>query len=106
MNYIAEEKIKAEQEVKEIEANIQKHKEMEREHQQRQYQSHRAYQNDLLEQMMFKDKVKEKEKEYERQQQRLADEAEYQYQQRVQHAMMNPDMSRTHPRRLLAMRQK
>lgn len=106
MSCIAEEKIKAEQEVKEAEANIQKHKEMEKEHQQRRHGSSLVYQSDLKQQMKFKDELKEAEIDHERQQHQLAEEAEYQYQQRIQHAMMNPDLTSAHPRRLLAMRQK
>lgn len=95
-----------EEESKALETNYIEHCKLEEERQQRIRQKNIEYQQDLLSQIKFQEVLKEKEKEEERKELVMAKEAEDDYQRRVQRVLLNPDLKKTHPRKLMAMQHK
>ena len=67
-------------------------------------QSNLVYQNNLLQQMDYQQKLKELEVVQSHRELELCKEAELAYQQRVQRALERPHPDKIHPRRLLSER--
>lgn len=103
MEDIAEKKKEIEREAQEMADSIALHHQLESEHSETIRQKNLKYQQDLIDQMTFQEILKEKEKEELLHELAMTEEAEYYHQQRVQHALMNPDLKKTHPRKLLAL---
>ena len=100
---IAEKKKEIEREAQEMADSIALHHQLESEHSETIRQKNLKYQQDLIDQMTFQEILKEKKKEELLHELAMTEEAEYYHQQRVQHALMNPDLKKTHPRKLLAL---
>ncbi len=97
---IAEEKQRMEEEAEELSANIAHHQQLAEEEKKRLNKSNLLYQTHLREQMEFKERLREGEREEEIRGILLAREAERVHQQRVEYAMTNPDLTKTHPKRV------
>jgi hypothetical protein len=102
---IAKKKEEMEKESEELKINYEKHLELEREREEKVKNENLKHQRDLTEQMKYQDMLKEKERQEMEEERLLAQEVEYDYQRRVHHAMMNPDMKKTHPRKLMWLKQ-
>lgn len=103
---IAEEKKQLDKEAQEIAANLEEHKRLVEEEKKASFLTNQQHQADLIKQMEFKDMVKLKEQEKTLKEVLMAEEAERLHQQRVEHAIMNPDINKMHPQRLILTRKK
>ena len=101
MDRIAQEKNQIEKEAEELSANIAQHQLLVDEEQKNLIKNNLSYQADLLEQIQFKEGLKVKEKEERIREELMAREAERLHQQRVENALLKPDITKTHPQRLL-----
>ena len=80
-------------------ANIAHHQWLADEEKKSQRGKNLAYQTELLKQVEFREILKEREREEVMRELKMAREAEKLHQQRVEHALMNPDLTKTHPYR-------
>lgn len=92
-----------EKEAQEISANIAVHSELEVNDQQRVRQRNVHHQKHLLQQIKFQEILKDHERQELKEELEMAEKEEYIHQLRVQQALLNPDLKKTHPRKLLAM---
>ena len=106
MERIAKRKIELEEESKVLEENFAKHHELEEERLKTLHQKNLQYQQDLVEQIKFQKILKANEKEEIQKEWEMTKEAEDDYHRRLQHVISNPDLKKTHPRKLLAMKLK
>ena len=89
-----------EKEAEELSANVAHHQQLVDEENKRMHKSKLLYQTHLREQMDFKERLREREREEEIRGILLAKDAERVHQQRVEYAMTNPDLTKTHPKRV------
>lgn len=103
---IAEEKKELDKEAQEIAVNLREHQRLVEEEKKASFLTNKQYQSDLIQQIEFKDMVQSKERENSIKEILMAEEAERLHQQRVEHAIMNPDINKIHPQRLILARNK
>ncbi len=103
MENIAVEKQEWEREGEEMANNVAKHQLLVEEEKKNHIKKNISYQVDLQRQIDYRESLKEREKEDIYREEIMAAEAEKIHQQRVQHALMNPDLKKTHPQRLFFM---
>ncbi|XP_003389146.1 PREDICTED: cilia- and flagella-associated protein 53-like [Amphimedon queenslandica] len=101
LNAIAERKKELAKEAEEVAANIAKHKELEEQNQKTLRQKNKAHQQNLLDQMKYQEIIKKKEEQELQDDLELAQREEYLHQIRVRQAVLNPDLKKIHPRRLI-----
>ena len=98
---IAERKKELAKEAEEVAANIAEHKELEEQNQKTMRQKNKAHQQNLLDQMKYQEMIKKKEEQELQDDLELAQREEYLHQIRVRQAVLNPDLKKIHPRRLI-----
>ena len=98
---IAEEKRETEREAKEIAANIAHHHELAEQQKKAVQETNIFYQQDLLEQIKFHEDRKKKTKEEQLKELIMSEEAERLHQERVERALTIPDLTKTHPRKII-----
>ena len=101
MDAIAERKKELAKEAEEVAANIAEHKELEEQNQKTLRQKNKAHQQNLLDQMKYQEMIKKKEEQELQDDLELAQREEYLHQIRVRQAVLNPDLKKIHPRRLI-----
>lgn len=103
MDRITEEKRETEREAKEIAANIARHHELAEQQKKAVWETNIFYQQDLLEQIKFHEDIKKKTKEEQLKELIMTEEAERLHQERVERALTIPDLTKTHPRKIIAL---
>ena len=103
VDQIAHEKQELEREAEEIATNVANHQLLVDEEKMTATKKNLVYQTDLQKQIDYRESLKEREKEDRAREEMMAEEAEKLHQQRVEHALMNPDLTKTHPQRLFFM---
>lgn len=101
---IEQEKRAAQKEREALLANFEQHKQLHIQQEEEKRKSNLVYQNNLLQQMDYQQKLKELEVVQSHRELELCKEAELAYQQRVQRALERPHPDKIHPRRLLSER--
>lgn len=98
---IAERRKELAKEAEEVAANITEHKELEEQSQKTIRQKNKDHQQCLLDQMKYQELIKRKEEQELQDDLEMAQKEEYLHQIRVRQAVLNPDLKKTHPRKLI-----
>lgn len=101
MDAIAERRKELAKEAEEVAANITEHKELEEQSQKTIRQKNKDHQQCLLDQMKYQELIKRKEEQELQDDLEMAQKEEYLHQIRVRQAVLNPDLKKTHPRKLI-----